>query len=147
MRVLSQPGPSAWLPVGNFHPWLWAAVEYGVTQGGSFFCSRSLEKRAGCLRPCFRRFGISPCCRDAHHHVFPFVGWTGEKLDLLLLAPTRAAAFAPVEVLLWAEPGLGTSFFLLFFCLRFLRVRRREAGSRCHSLTNLPLLISCVLSG
>ena len=94
---------------------------WGYT-GWKFFCSRSLENRVGYLRLGFRRFRISPCCRDAHHQVFPFVGWTGEKLDLPLLSPTRAAAFAPVEVLLWAKPGLDTGFFFLFFCLRFLRV-------------------------
>jgi len=89
--------------------------------GWKIFYSKLLENKVGYLRPGLRRFGISPCCRGAHHHVFPFAGWTGEKLDLLLLPPTSAAAFAFVEMLLRAKPGSDTSFFFLFFCLRFLR--------------------------
>lgn len=97
---------------------VWGSCRVWGCRGWKFFCSRSPEDRVGYLGPGSRKFGISPCCREADHHCsICWLLWGGVGPAAVTFDP-GCCSYSP-GMLLWAKSGLDTSFVFLFFCLRF----------------------------
>lgn len=85
----------------------------------------------------FRRFGVSPCCYDAHQpHVFPLLVHWGEVGPAAATFDQSGCPYS-LGMLLWEKSGLDTSFVFVLFCHRFPWVCLKLGGNAtacwcCH---------------